>query len=565
MNRIHATPPSPRPLRATALASAAALALALGGCGGGSDSPVAPIAPPVASLTLSGTAATGAALASAAVSVKCAGGTGSATTATDGSYSATLSGATLPCVLSVTSGGTTLRSVAEAGSATTATVNLTPLSELIVARLAGGDAGTLFSTFDAAAQAKLSATALAEVRATLTTALKGVIDLTGVDPIKAALVAANGSKEGNALDKQLDALGAALKAANTSLADLGAAINANGSAPAVVQTLLQPVATSCAGLRSGKYRLLDTAMNGVDAATPLVTIDAVGLKYTDAAGTVKPLAAEGGCLFSLDSGAIKAYVAPSGAAVLRYPVSQTLSRAALLLPEQAVPVAELAGNWNILTYGSETAGTAPVPGYSTETIDATGKTTAGADCTGATCTPWTPQASDVLVPSNSGGFTMTDADGSKTRVFAFKTPAGQISLAGLMFDPQGRILGLLAAAKLRELSLPTVGQVDRFWDVEVNWNGVSTPTDVEMTIKTVDSATNSYTRQRKSDGRIDGFGVNKPRNGLRYRNPGSSVLTDGRTVTFAEATVLPLPGTGISVSSGVTATSNFFNVSVTKP
>ena len=550
--------------RTSLLAMAAALA-ACGG-GGGSPAPTPPVTP--ASLTIGGTAAVGAALASAAVSIKCVGATGSATTAADGSFSVAITGASLPCVLSATSGGTTLRSVAEAGTGTSATANITPLSELIVARLAGGDAATLFNTFDAAAQGKLTSTGLTDARAAVATALQGVIDLAGVDPIKADLKAANGSTAGNALDKQLDALGVALKAAGTDLTAVAGAMQANAGAPAVVQTLLRPVASSCAGLRTGKYRLLDGYASSIGAATPLVSVEAAKGEFTVDGGAKRSFQPVTGaaCQFQLDSGD-NIYVAASGVAVLRYAQSATVMRAAVLLPEQVVPVAELAGSWNIVTYAAPAAGSALAHGYSTETLDATGKTTAGADCVGAVCTPWTPQASDALAADTAGGFTATDPDGSKARVFAYKTAAGQISLIGMLFNPKGTPLGLLAAAKQTALSLPAVGDVARFWDVDVSVAGVAgAPNDVETTVTAVDTAAKTLTRKRKSDGRVDTFAVNSPRDGLRYRAAGSSVLNNGATLRFAESTVLPLPGTGVSVSSGAAlGGGSWLSVSIAKP
>ncbi|MDS0857670.1 hypothetical protein NUV25_08120 [Burkholderia pseudomultivorans] len=82
-------------------------------------------------VALSGTAATGTALASAPVTVSCA--QGSATTLTDGggNYRVTVNAA-LPCVLTVTSGGTSLHSLAYAGG----TFNTTPETELMLVYLA---------------------------------------------------------------------------------------------------------------------------------------------------------------------------------------------------------------------------------------------------------------------------------------------------------------------------------------------------------------------------------------------------------------------------------------------
>ncbi|KVK81285.1 hypothetical protein [Burkholderia cepacia] len=82
-------------------------------------------------VALSGTAATGDALASAQVTVSCV--TGSATTLTDGggNYRVTVNAA-LPCVITVTSGSTSLHSLAYAGG----TFNTTPETELMLAYLA---------------------------------------------------------------------------------------------------------------------------------------------------------------------------------------------------------------------------------------------------------------------------------------------------------------------------------------------------------------------------------------------------------------------------------------------
>lgn len=92
------------------------------GCNGANVAP---------SVALSGTAATGKALASAMVSFTCAQGSGSALSDGGGHYNITFN-ATLPCILSVTSGGTTLHSLAFAGG----TFNTTPETELMLVYLA---------------------------------------------------------------------------------------------------------------------------------------------------------------------------------------------------------------------------------------------------------------------------------------------------------------------------------------------------------------------------------------------------------------------------------------------
>jgi hypothetical protein len=127
---------SPRLYRAKRLAScvaAAAAAATLASCGGsfcvgvngctGSNT--------VPNLTVSGTAATGSALASASVVASCAQGSGSALSDGGGNYSMTFNAA-LPCLITVTSGSTTLHSVAYSGG----TFNTTPETDLMLVYLA---------------------------------------------------------------------------------------------------------------------------------------------------------------------------------------------------------------------------------------------------------------------------------------------------------------------------------------------------------------------------------------------------------------------------------------------
>ncbi|MFM0668884.1 hypothetical protein [Paraburkholderia sediminicola] len=107
---------------ATLVACGGNACFGLNGCGGGNRVP---------DVTLSGTAATGNALASAMVSVSCAQGSGSTLSDGGGHYTITFN-ATLPCILTVTSGGTSLHSLAFAGG----TFNTTPETELMLVYLA---------------------------------------------------------------------------------------------------------------------------------------------------------------------------------------------------------------------------------------------------------------------------------------------------------------------------------------------------------------------------------------------------------------------------------------------
>jgi len=117
-----------------ALGALCAVALAaLHACGGeacfGFDNCVGGITMPT--IALSGTAATGRALASATVSFSCVQGSGSTLSDGGGRYSISFN-ATPPCILTAVSGGTSLHSLAFAGG----TFNTTPETELMLVYIA---------------------------------------------------------------------------------------------------------------------------------------------------------------------------------------------------------------------------------------------------------------------------------------------------------------------------------------------------------------------------------------------------------------------------------------------
>ncbi|CAN5605271.1 hypothetical protein BH11PSE7_BH11PSE7_17770 [soil metagenome] len=210
-----------------AATSAVITAAVLTACGGGDSAPAAN-----AGASVSGTAATGAAIASGTVTLKCVSGTTSAaTTGTDGSFTVDVSSVTLPCVARVeyknALGATVqLHSVVTAAG----TANITPLTDLLVAKLASSSAASAFDTFTAttgraltAAQIKTAADAVKAYLVTLG------VDVTNfpADPIGTKFVAKNASTDGDATDKLLDAL--KTKLGTKSITDAETEINSAGS------------------------------------------------------------------------------------------------------------------------------------------------------------------------------------------------------------------------------------------------------------------------------------------------------------------------------------------------
>lgn len=183
---------------------------------GGSDTPATP--------TLSGTAAVGLPIVGGSVSVKCAGGSAlSSTTTTSGGWSTTLSGRTLPCAVEVsggTVGGAASTATYHSIALTAGTVNITPLTNLVVASVLGASPATWFASpvFTA-----FNATNVSTALNTLKTQLGLATALGSADPLTTAFTA-NGS---DSLDKLLDALSDALTGAGLDYATLLAAAQSN--------------------------------------------------------------------------------------------------------------------------------------------------------------------------------------------------------------------------------------------------------------------------------------------------------------------------------------------------
>jgi hypothetical protein len=236
-------------------------ALVLSGCGGGGGG----TATSLSSLSISGVAATGAAISLGSVEARCATGTGTTTTNADGTYTVNVTSGVQPCILKaidpVTK--TELHSIVEAGATT---ANITPVTSLVVANTLGDEPATAFTNFNAAAQAKVTSvninTAVTRVQAS-TAALGSDADMTGIDFMKGTMQAATTDASGDATDKKIDALMAALAASDKKITDLTAQVktltstaNAASSMTSVVGNA-QYSLSNCPYARSGDIWVLD--------------------------------------------------------------------------------------------------------------------------------------------------------------------------------------------------------------------------------------------------------------------------------------------------------------------
>jgi hypothetical protein len=192
--RLH--PLTIRPFSPSALCLASAAIISA--CGGGSNGTPSAI-------TLSGTAATGAPMTGASVVVKDSAGldvcASACTVGSDGKFSVSLkNGATGPFVLLVTQDGSDEPQVSMVDATQSTTVNVSPITTLIAARLApSGDPAQLAASHLSAAKIEMATT---EVK----TALQPLLDAAGV-PSDANPLTMTFKADGTGLDKALDVLG----------------------------------------------------------------------------------------------------------------------------------------------------------------------------------------------------------------------------------------------------------------------------------------------------------------------------------------------------------------------
>ncbi|HET8746098.1 MAG TPA: hypothetical protein VFM98_10875, partial [Ramlibacter sp.] len=564
--------------------AASAVALLIAGCGGGSDDADTPPAgdPPVASLQVSGTAATGLALASADVQVKCASGTATTTTDASGAYTVTLEGGELPCMIRVegTAGGVevTLHSVTEAGSAdaatnqTSAVANVTPLTEIVVAQLTGGMPGDAFTAFSGASAGAITSENLSTAITAVLNALKDAsgIDFAAIgDPFKAPLEAATASApaQGNDYDKLLDQLGGqvapeALPQLVTQVATAAASGSSEGLQDAMVAVGGGSL-PNCPKVLSGKYRFLEYFGSSYVRTLNFKTMTAARPDGTTVPITVdaaKPC--EFATLAEVNGNEVKFDVAMGAAGVGAARIQNITAgrnNIAWVFPEQPHTVSELVGAWTFHQGGFIPGeGLVHWPGKLDVTAD--GKTSvcdyefnAG---TSSTCTP-DPEANLTVKARTDGGFDLMESSLTVANAWGYRAPNGSLTLFGTTnaagSNEPGVEQTVLVLFKPQVQQLPAVGSVTNYWDVSILRTPGSAPGDNNATlvadsntITAVDSATSSVSRERASDGRKDTFTYNAPLDGLRHRAQVPGMLG---------VYLFPLPGLNVALAVNSAAAS----------
>lgn len=579
-----------------------ATASLLSGCGSGDESSLPPESTP--GITLTGVAATGAALGNAVVAATCAAGTPAAavtTAASNGSYSLSVAGGAFPCVLKATSsdGEIQLHSLVATSAAniTTVTANITPLTELVVARLSGSEPATFVASVTADSLAsKVTPTAVASAQAAVASTLaSGGLDASSAgDFISGILIAASGGTAGNAHDQVLDALNAKLTAGGSTLATFTSTVAAQGNptsgggggttpppmASLPADLLLKPKAANCASLASGTFWVIKhapsvSAASVTAAATMDVNASLLTINSSTNGFTPVGLVDLGGCRFTLGSepddelvvsragiGVSRSFIGTDDTSV--DPSVRGTRRLIIALPHQNIPLADLAGTWNVAVIERAQS---PVGGYQGKgfiiTVNSGGlvtdlKCNDGAPPTGcgAGSGPW-----PTFSVNSSGGFDFTGAGAPAARAWAYRAGNGDLMMVTLATD------GALATwTKSSALTLPAVGAESSGWNLELRVTGTSPFLLVEGTSKVVSVDSTAGTLVRNS-GRV-GITVttpqkleyNKPSQGWFYRPAATPLDSEGKVATVREAWYLPLRGMGLTAYH-VPATNNSGNLS----
>ncbi len=536
-----------------ALVSAALLPALLAACGGGGGDSSSPApAPAPQSLVVTGTAATGAALASASVKLTCATGTATVTASATGTFSATIANGALPCVLTATSsdGKTELHSVAAGTGSAATTANITPLTELLIARLAGGDPKAFVSGF--AANTAISASDVAAAQTALLQSLTsaGLNTSAVTDVVGGSLTAGSGAGYDGVLDK----LGTLLKGANAALSDLAGAVASSSKSGsettgAVLGTVLAAAPGDCPGFKTGTLRVLDLT----GARYSLMTVDTTAMTVTGTDGSF-PLTKNAACDYKIGNPAgTRALVTRSGIVIFTSGTGLD-GRVGVAFPEQKLEVAALAGTYDFVAY--DTTGYA---GFGDTVFTADGKNGVSHNCNGYGACTEDAQSKGRLVANANGGFDYADdPQGDHARVFAFRNASGRNFLIAQQDD--GAVTVLAAKDKL---ALPAVGRVAGYWQLSVNSTGLSATVADANTITAADPVTGLVSRSFTNDNHTDKITYNAPYDGMRYRAPNACLSSAGGA--YACNTVVQLPYGGLQVAVSADPTKNFVTVTVDKP
>ena len=300
----------------------------------------------------------------------------------------------------------------------------------------------------------------------------------------------------------------------------------------------------------------NTGAGGTEFATEVVTIDATALTITNPTNEVATLTAAGTCRYTTPEGG---GVIVTGAGVLIAQVDAAPHRGALIIPEQTLAVADLAGDWNTLSLDRTVDGGPIHLTSSTASFSAAGKLTAITFCDDVvTCVVRNP--GDVALPNVSlkaradGGFDFTNAtDGNTDRLYAYRAGGGEIM--AVILSPAGHLS--LATRKVAR-AMPAVGDVNEGWQIGFVpraaapfYTAPFQMSHFKSTVATLDAANAKFDRTSVTDftnnvTRTETVVLNVPRDGYAHRLPATVTASNGAASNVSEWIALTMRGMGFS-------------------
>lgn len=325
------------------------------------------------------------------------------------------------------------------------------------------------------------------------------------------------------------------------------------------------VSPTCRALHSGTYRVIVPQMGSApgEFSTDTMHINAVTgvTTATNDPTDVGQLTPTGNCTFSGSNGG-EVVVSSGGVAVFRSNEGGVM-RLGLAFPEQTIPVADLAGDWQMLGYERGAAGTYAADSGAA-TLSATGVFTMTRYCPDVkTCLATLPTDNVSLRLNPAGGFDQVNTTANWTaRHFAYRAASGDLMMANISGNGSFSLW-----TQQRTLTLPTAGSRTASWGLWVDPSMVSANARSlsDFTNGAGDAATGSFTRVSNIDGHAETLFINNPHAGMSFRAEGTATATNGASVVVREFASLPLRGMGVSALSLPTRSGGAYFLSVTVP
>ena len=559
------------------------LLVACGGSGGDGSTQT------LGNFSITGTAATGAAISIGRVEARCKNGLGSTTTNYDGTFTVDISNGSLPCILKAIDpiSKLQLHSVIEDGKSK---ANISPLTELVAANVLGDSPERVFANFISDTQVKISsdriASSVAKVQAA-TAAIGSDADVTGIDFMKGTLRAKTELAEGDATDKKIDSLMAMLAAADKKVSDLTNLFKVSTSTNEVVSGLSSIVGDSvyslanCPNARSG-----DVWVFGIIGGAPLAyTADFKNMRLTkkitnssfeinqvfDSSGRTIP------CAYSSTIGGVNYEYRTSDGGLS---IANSPSGGILIIPAQRnhqLNDVSFAGTYPAMAFirGKTTNLRFALPILFE--IDSNGKLT-GYSCNLSKPIPDCSSSVEnndkeevTCIASQVGTYSCSSATTGLNATAALYVTGSQVTMLMSVTNMNvgnSSYEGMIVMTKASKVSLPSVGMITpagATWNIASNNSSISTSSSstistsysFESSVTAINLANNSFTSKTIIPVRTSSVGTSN-------NSFSSTAVASEQTILISEH-YLDTPAIGLTYSKNNTSTSVAFTSTSGRP